>query len=287
MNGVVSNLYDIDSIVIPEELLKVTIDEQRVEGEVQALSRRYAKESQADQVQKGDLVYCQADQASYPDGRTILIYTGMQMPGAEQAEASVVGKKAGDVVQTALASKSVTLTIQKIMRRTPVVVNDALVAGIGIEGVDTVEAYKAYIRTKMTEEQQMENSKEVIHYIMDQMIDKSTYIYDEKEMEAYIQSMSAQYARECEEAGVPVEMDELAKGIVDQCKQYWMAKAFCKSKGITVNMASVEEDTDRMIEMMQLMGEQVPDRAEMLEMAEQDAYLDGLFNYINTMMENK
>lgn len=158
---------------------------------------------------------------------------------------------------------------------------------MGIEGVETVEAYKAYIRTKMTEDQQMENSKEVIRYVMDQMIDNSTYIYDEKEMEAYIQSMSEQYAAECEAAGEPAEMEELQKGIIDQCKQYWMAKAFCKSKGITVDMASVEADTDRMIEMMQLMGEQVPDRAEMLEMAEQDAYLDGLFNYINTMMENK
>ena len=58
MNGYVSNLYDIDSIVIPEEMLKTSVDEQRVEKEVQALSVCYVKEEVAEIVSKGDLVYC-------------------------------------------------------------------------------------------------------------------------------------------------------------------------------------------------------------------------------------
>ncbi len=34
MHGVVSKLYDIDSIVIPEELLAVHVDEQQIADEV-------------------------------------------------------------------------------------------------------------------------------------------------------------------------------------------------------------------------------------------------------------
>lgn len=285
MNGVVSSLYDIDSIVVPEELLKADIDEQKVDAEVQALSKRYAREEQADEAAAGDRVDCQADSENYPDGRTILLYIGMKLPGAEKAEEAVIGKKAGDTVSTVLAEKHVTLKIQKIVRRTPVEVNDALIAGMGIENVKTIEDYKAYIRDKMAADQAMEHEKEVIRYVMDQMIANSTYIYDEKEMEAYIQKTSEQYRKECEAIGEPVEMEEMKQGIIEQCKQYWMAKAFCESKGIKVDLSSVEEETDKMIEMMQLMGEPVPDRAEMLEMAEQDAYLDGLFQYIDTMVE--
>lgn len=287
MNGVVSNLYDIDSIVIPEELLKADIDEQKVDAEVQLLSKRYAKEEQVDKAAAGDRVYCRADNKSYPDGRAILLFTGMDVPGAEKAEKAVIGKKSGDTVSTVLADKNVTLTIWKIVRRTPVEVNDALIAGMGIENVKTIEDYKAYIRARMAADQAMENEKEVIRYVMDKMIANSTYIYDEKEMEAYVQKTAEQYKKECEAIGEPVEMEEMMQGIVEQCKQYWMAKAFCESKGIAVDLSSIEEDTDKMIEMMQLMGEQVPDRAEMLEMAEQDAYLDGLFQYINTMIEKK
>ena len=39
MNGKVDKLYDIDSIAIPEELLKVSVDEQRIEEEVGRRSR--------------------------------------------------------------------------------------------------------------------------------------------------------------------------------------------------------------------------------------------------------
>ncbi len=287
MNGMVSNLYDIDSIVIPEELTKTDIDEQKVDEEVQVLSKRYAREEQADEAAAGDLVCCQADRESYPDGRTILLYAGMKLPGAEKAEEAVIGKKAGDVISTVLADKQVTLTIRKIVRRIPVEVNDALIAGMGIENVKTIEDYKAYVRDKMTADQRMEHEKDVIRYVMDQMIANSTYIYDEKEMEAYVQKTSEQYKKECEAIGEPVEMEEMKQGLIEQCKQYWMAKAFCESKGIAVDLSSIEEDTDKMIEMMKLMGEQVPDRAEMLEMAEQDAYLDGLFQYIDKMMEKK
>lgn len=45
MNGTVTKLCDIDSIAIPEPMLELHVDEQRVEEELQQLSLRYAKES--------------------------------------------------------------------------------------------------------------------------------------------------------------------------------------------------------------------------------------------------
>lgn len=126
MNGKVDKLYDIDSIAIPEELLKVSVDEQRIEEEVAMLSLRYAKESLADTAAESDLVYAKADQESYPDGRTILLYTAMNMPGAEEAAKAVIGKKAGDVVSAVLADKKVTLTVEKVLHREPVEVTDEL-----------------------------------------------------------------------------------------------------------------------------------------------------------------
>lgn len=46
MNGSVSRLCDIDSIVIPEDMLDVKVDEARIEEEIKALALRYANESQ-------------------------------------------------------------------------------------------------------------------------------------------------------------------------------------------------------------------------------------------------
>ena len=285
MNGVVDKLYDIDSIVIPEEMLKVDVDEQKVEEALHALSMRYAKESPAEEAAKGDLVYCQPNKDGYPDGRTVLIYTGMNIPGAEQAEEAVIGKKVDDTVLTVLSGKTVGLTVKKILRRTPVEVTDALVAGMGLEDVTTIEAYKAYLREKQSEDLKMEQSKNVVRYIMDLMVENSTYTYDEAEMEAYAAPLVEQYARECEEIGEPVSTEEIKKSLIYQEKQNWMAKAFCESKGIEVDTSSAEEEADRMIEMMQLMGEAVPDREEMIQMTVQNMYLDAFFAYTDTLIE--
>lgn len=287
MKGVVEKLYDIDSIEIPEELLECQADEKNVEAAVRALSLRYAREENADLVSRGDLAVCRADKESYPDGRTILIYTGVNMPGAEAAEAAVMGKHAGEVVSTVLCGKEAALTIEKILHRIPAEVTDELIAGIGMEGVSTVQGYRDHVRARMEEDLRMEKSKEIIQYFLQKMTQESTYQYDEAELEAYVQSQMEEYIREAEEAGETVSPEEIKESVLAQAKQNWMAEAFCKAKNVEVDLSSIEEDTDRMIEMMELMGEKVPDRAELSEMAVQDAYFGGLLTSIENIIREK
>lgn len=290
MNGVVNRLCDIDSIAIPEELLKITVDEQQIDREVKQLALRYAKETQVDSVSRGDQVYAKADPKSYPDGRTILIYTGLQMPGAEAAAAALIGRHTGEKIETVLNEKTVTLTIEKIIHRTPAAVTDELAAGMGLEGVSDLESYRTYLRDKMAADQQMEKEKEITRYILDQMVKNSTFSYDEAEMEAHVQAQMEQYQQEAEQYGEELEdmsQDEMKEGIIAQEKQTWIVKAFCESKSINVDTSSAEEDADRMIEMMQLIGEEVPDREEMIELAVQDAYFGALLEYIDKMVKQK
>ena len=44
MKGYVTRLCDIDSIGIPDEMLEVHIDKERIENQIAALSLRYANE---------------------------------------------------------------------------------------------------------------------------------------------------------------------------------------------------------------------------------------------------
>lgn len=287
MNGCVSRLCDIDSIVIPEEMLDISVDEQQVEAEVQALAIRYAKEKEEVTAEKGDLVMAKADADSYPDGRTILLYTGVEMPEAAEAAKAVLGKSTGDQVQTTLAGKPVTLTINKVLRRIPVEITDDLIAGIGLDGVSTIEDYKGYVREKLAGDLQMEAGKMVTAYMLDQMTKGSAYIYDETEMEAYIDAHMDECMAEYAAEGETADPDMIREGLIGQMKQNWMAEAFCKSKGIEIDRKAAEDEADQMIEMMQLMGEEVPDRAEMIEMSVQDAYFTELLEYIDKIMEEK
>lgn len=287
MKGIVTKLCDIDSIEIPQEMLEIRVDEQQVEDELQALSLRYASEEQADVAEQGDTVVCQADRESYPDGRTILLYTAVPMPGAADAAQAALGKKAGDTFTAPLAGKTVTLTVEKIIRRTPVEVNDALIAGLGMDGVATVEDYRNYLRNKAMDDQKMEQSKVITRYFLEQMEQGSSYEYDPQEMDAYVQKTMEEYLKESREMGIEESPEEIKASIIAQEKQNWMAQAFCNSRNIPVDVADAEAQADQMLEMMQLTGEMAPDRDEMVEMILQGAYLDGVFQYINEIIEKK
>lgn len=288
MNGSVSRLCDIDSIVIPEDMLDVKVDEARIEEEIKALSLRYANESQADKVQKGDVVYCEADKASFPDGRTIILYTGMNVPGAEKTSEAAVGMNSGESFETELVGKNVQLTVNKIVRRTPAEVTDELVAGIGIEGVATIDDYRAYLIQKAEDDQKMENSKMLIMYYIDQMVNGSEYDYDETEMEDYVKSVLEEHKDEfIDPMDNEMPLDDMKASVIAQKKQGWMTRAFCESKGININEEELKEQIAQTREMMELVGEEIPDSAELAEMVEDDMYFTSFLDYVNKIIENK
>lgn len=289
MNGFVSSLCDMDSIAIPEEMLDMRIDEQAVENELSSLSLRYAAESTVNSAAPGDTVFCRADNGSYPDGRTIILYTGVSIPGAEAAAAAVVGRSTGDVFTAALSGRDASLTVEKIIRRTPVEINDGLIASIGIDGVSTVDEYRSLLCKKALENLRLERVKEITRYIMDEMVSRSTFIYDEGEMDTQVKLAWDDFTRQYAEMGMELDasFEDIKDSVVFQIKQEMLAKAFCESRGIEVDKSAIEADADQMVEMMTLMGEDVPDRAELVDEAYAGACLNHVFDYIDGVIAEK
>ena len=205
MNGQVKKLCDISSIAIPKEMLDIHIDEAQIEAQLNGLSMRFAKEETAETAENGDTVYCTADKERYPDGRTVLLYIGTNMPGAEKAEQAACGKKTGEVVKTELCGKPTVLTVEKIVRRTPVEVNDALIASMGLDGVKTVEDYRKKLYDKAREDAEMERDKALMAFYVDQMTEQSTYEYDEAAMNAFIESQMKDAEAQYKEMGEPFD----------------------------------------------------------------------------------
>ncbi len=289
MNGSVTKLWNIDSMQIPEELLQVHVDEKTLEENVQRLGLRYAKKVPAESAEPGDVVFCGADREAYADGRTILLYTGVSLPGAEEAAKAVLGKIPGDTLKTCLAGKDVTLTVTKILRREPVEVNDALAAGLGLEGVQTLSDYRDYLRRKMEADQKLENGKAVIRMAMDEMEANSSFVYDETAMEDQIQAAMAEYAAQgpMDDEMPPMNKEELRQAVISQIKQGWLMEAFCRERGIAIDEAAAQEEADQMAEMSALMGESAPDRQELLSMARQNQCFTAFFDYLDRMITEK
>lgn len=286
MNVTVSKLYDIDAIVVAPQMLSVSVDENCSKEACERLSLRFAKESDESVVKKGDTVFCSADEESYKDKRTIIIFTSTPLPGAEKASEAVLEKTVGDTVLCELCEKSVKLKINRILRRTPVKVDDSVISLLKIEGVNTVSEYEVYVKEKAIANQKTERTKEINRFVIDELVNKSEFLYDEKEMESYAKSeydaFKEQYGDEITEA-----YEDIRDSIVFSIKQSFLAEAFCKSKGIEIDEKAAEEETDNMLEMMSLMGEALPEREEMLQMTIQNMYLMELFTYIENKYAEK
>ncbi len=287
MKASVIRLCDMDKIVIPPELLNVELDEQTLAEAVARLGLRYAAESEAETVEVGDIVHCQPDANSYPDGRDILLYTDVAMPGAKQAAQAAVGKRVGEAFEAAVADKTVQLTVSKIVRRTPAEVNDALIASMGIEGVSTVADYTAYTREKMLADLRMERSKEITGLIVDTMDKESEFDCDPAILDEIVAAQEEMYAADYAAAGIDITPEDLRKSILAQTRQAWLAEAFCMERGIEIDRASAEQYADQMIEMMTLMGEEVPERSAMLEMALENEYFRGFYDYIDGLIARR
>ncbi len=287
MQGTVSRLCDIHSIAIPVDMLQIHIDEHCADNAIRQLSLRYAAESCETTVQEGDTAFCRAEAGTYEDNRTVLLFTGVALPGAEKANKAVIGSHIGNTVDTVLGGKPVRLTVEKIIHRTPAAVDNNLIATLGIDNVETVDAYKAHILEKALADAQDERCKEINRFMVDKLLENSSFEYDEAEMDREAQAAIDSFVAEYGEEGLGESAEGAKQSFADNVKLEWLAEAFCREHGLSVDSASVEEETDRMLEIMSLTGEPVPNRDELIQETLQREYVSQLFSYIETLAKQK
>lgn len=276
MEGKVTYLLPMEQVALPEALRRVSVSPEQVENALTQLSLRYARWTQARQAAAGDAVYCRGE---YPDGRIVLLYPGMGMPGAEALEAAVAGKTAGDCFTAEFAANPVKLTVEKILRPIPAQVDDALIAGLGIDGVATVDGYRDYILHKMHQDAKMEQDKMAVGFVLEQLEQNSTFAYDPAELDAYLAAHREQLTGEYRQAGLEPTEEELREGILGQQKLIWLARAVCRQRGVAIDRMAAEEEAAQMAQMLELMGEPV-DRDTLLREALDSACISELFGCI-------
>lgn len=260
MQGSVTRLYLPENVDIPEDMLTLSVSDKDVEEDVMRLALRYSKFTEVSSVEFGDVVYCAADAESYPDGREILLYTSVEIPGAKDAAKAVVGKKVGDVFVTLISEKPVTLTVKKAVRPIPATVDDALIKSMGIDGVSTVDAYRALVKEKKLADMKTEKTKIAVSYVFSRAMEESVFEYDEAEMKKHVEENMNVIIEEYRAEGIELSEEEVREGLCEQEKQTWFAVEYCKEKGIAADEDFAREEAARMIEMAELSGETVPDR---------------------------
>lgn len=180
MASTVSKLYDYLSADIPPELRRWHVGEEEINGALTLLSRDHASQDPVGRAEAGDSLRCRDAR-----GRTVLLYPGRKLPGAEEAERAALGRGTGETFSCRLGTSEVTLTVEEILRLTPHPVDGALVKLAGIEGVETVEDYRAwYVRE--TEPKKREDAIfQIALRLFDEVKEHSEFVIDEEEKRAW------------------------------------------------------------------------------------------------------
>lgn len=259
MKSTVSKLYDRHCVTVPKEMGKWRIDGREVEQQLILLSHTHGTETNVDKVQAGDSVRLSCEEGNL-QGRVVLIYPGLDLPGAADAEGAVLGCCVNDSVTTKINGTSVVLKVEEILRRIPVDIDDALVQKEHLEGIHTVDEYRRMCRKRIEEQNRTQAKKIISNFILNEITKHSEYAMDSKEMEAWKdENARAQYEALIEEGedpriaedGTKLTEEEAIENLKEEqeysFKRDLVCHALCAAQGISLEWEALKEEFEKMI----------------------------------------
>lgn len=287
MNINIIKLCDIDSIDFPNGMFDINVGDGEIDGEIDRLSVRYAEKTEVDTAEAGDVVFCRDLGGCFEDLRPVILFTGADLPDATEASDSVLQKKVGDTVKTEFCGKEAVLKIMRVVRATPVEVNDALISEIGEVNVSTVKEYREYLREKITNSRKKQLKKEACAYVLDELEAGSVFEYNSAKMDEYIDRQIKEYTEMYGEAFVYDDVENVRSAVLSNIKRDKVAEEFCRSRKIEIDMNEIEEEISRYAEIAELTGEALPDRETMMADAVKNQYYGNLFEYIDGIISKR
>ncbi|XCP83877.1 hypothetical protein ABXS75_12445 [Roseburia hominis] len=254
MKSKMVSCYDYTQLDVAEDLRKWRHPDSEIEEELTALAKDHSGESEVDEaVKEGDSVRCVCTCASTEGwcGRGILLYPGRSLPGAEEAEKAVTGKKAGDQFTCSLNGITLTLKVDKVVRKVVMQVCDGLVELLDIPGVHTVEDYYRWYHEQHDKEYKEKACIIISQFWLKEMSERSEFVIDEEEKRAWMFTRAELIYNAYERAGIDPHkrqdgtmmtteeaMEELAKAQEMYFVPYLMYRYFCEKDHFKVT----EED---------------------------------------------
>ncbi len=184
MNSRIVNCYDYKTLKVPEELGRWHISDSEIEAELEALAKDHSGEGETDgEIQDGDCVRCICTKTSKEnwEGRAVLLYPGRKLPGAEEAEEAVLGRKSGEEFECKVKDVVLNLRIERAVRLQVMQVCDELMEKAGILGVRTVEDYYRWYHEQHDKERKDKACIRIAQYWLEEMSKRSDFDIDEEE----------------------------------------------------------------------------------------------------------
>lgn len=264
-------LCDFRTLPVPEKLLELRVPTASVEQDVQTVATRFLTiEPVKDAVQMGDFVVLTPDApldiGDITDYRAfaqanqgeVQINVGKGFYDADWEQA-LVGKTLGDTVTLPQRGNGQTATLTQIKRRVTPALTDELVARMGLEGIDTIEAYRASVTDKYAKRAHQTNVNALVGMLTKQLVAQCKFADLSEELAAedastmqQIEAMAAQRQTTVEAIVAQMvpgsdnktheeRLAELHEANLKQLKQRLIAEVMAAQDGVTFDRESYEK----------------------------------------------
>lgn len=257
MRSKVIKLADINNCPVDKELFDVTVPAEVIDEIIMSKANEFGSVKTLDNVIDGSAAVCRNEK-----GRKMLIYPGLGIEAAMQAEKDVLGKKTGDAVLTVINGTEVKLTVSEILINEPSAIDDELAKKAGIEGVSTLDGLKEYIRAEQTEKKHGENIRQLLFAYNDYIIAESEFEIDEAEQKEWAEKTARSQYEENLAMGIDLRFTEegdmiseeeaiasLAEGMAMQFMSVLVNRKFCEVYGYEPDMVQIESEAKMQAEM--------------------------------------
>ena len=176
MRSYVLSRKDPKQVDLSASLSPVLVDAQKVETELRRVALPYVRWETTAEAADGDLAICRMDSELPRFQRSklkLMLGSGMFLREIEEA---VVGMKPGEEKTVTLPEGPVRLTLLEVSRQTVPEPDDGMVRALRLEGIDTVEGYRAHLREKLWMEAAKELSREPLEQLICAVLDGSEFV---------------------------------------------------------------------------------------------------------------
>lgn len=240
-NRKLMKLYDFRSLKLPEKLLEITVDTERLDKAVAEAAGRFLTIEMTDGgIKEGDFVVVETAPADEGDNGADYRDRAEIVPGHIQVnigkgfydfkwEQSLVGKKTGEQVMLPKRGKNQPGTIMQVKRRVYPELTDDIIKQLSIEGINTIPEYRAYLKQEMISEEKMRKSGGVNAWVLKELTKSSVFGDLSEEITAFKEEFKEEVRERAERFQMSYE-EMLAKRLPPYIKTPEQIEAFISER---------------------------------------------------------
>lgn len=261
MESKMINCYDYRQLEVPKELGNWRYPESMIANELEILAREHSNDEEVSLVKEGVNVSCCCLEASSESwkGRHVLLYPGRRLPGAEEAEQEILGKKKGDEITCCIKDIRLTLKIEQIVRKHVIKVSDELILLLNISNVQTVEDYYRWYHEKHDNEYREKACIRISQYWLEEISKRSEFQIEEEEKRKwcvhrahvmYDSFVAADIDPRKQQDGTVLTKEETIENLAQSQEMYFvpylMYRYFCEKDDFVLTEQDFEEELAKM-----------------------------------------